>query len=482
MDAGLEPVERLITKSLNILRSGLSEDPDREHRQDSLTGYLGLVWDSRVMLRNISGVLGVVLSATLLLSACSSSGSDTPRGNADNPSGTSGDSTSNKGSMPSFDSPRTFGGIPAPVELPALDANLAGDFTSRFTLADDRVYGVTRTSVGAVDLATGQTLWETRFPNAPDDDSGPITYDSRGPGAPVLSKDGSTVYAVLVVNIPGSGTTSESFASQLVAVDAKTGRLSWSADIPAGAEVFDTSGESVHVVGEADDRVIVTRDGDGVISAGMVAAVDPATHAVLWSKPGDAAALTPEAVIVTAETSESNEANYPQLTGLDPATGKVKWTSGNSVDTAVSGLSTLQTNDSLVVTIDPYSGADPYTGILDPATGKITRRFRGVVLSAPSRDGNAVYDVSNTPGLRALNPSTFKPIWALPQGNRIAPRHPVFFGGLVYGQVQNGTSVILDGATGKDVTADIPGSFIDVNDHGALMYRDNEVVFVPATG
>jgi outer membrane protein assembly factor BamB len=427
------------------------------------------------MSRSISVVLGVVLSATLLLTACSSSGDDTPGGNAGSPSEAPGESTPNAGSLPSFDAPRNFGGTPVPVELAALDANLAGDFTSRFTLADDRVYGVTLTSVGAIDLATGQTLWETRFPNAPSEDTGQIMYDSRGPGAPVLSADGSTVYAVLMVEIPGSGTTSESFASQLVAVDAETGKLAWSADIPAGTGVFDTSAQDVHVVAEGGGRVIVTGEG-------AIAAVDTATHQVLWSKPGDAYAVTPEAVIVIAETSGSKVAHYPQLIGLDPAIGKVEWTNGNSNDTAVSGLSTLQNDDSLVVTVDPYSGADPYTGILDPATGKITKRFPGIVLYAPSREGSAVYDVNNTAGLRALDPATLEPIWALPQGNRIAPRQPVFFGGLVYGRVKSGTSVILDGATGKDVAADIPGSFIDVNKHGALMRVDEKVVFIPATG
>jgi outer membrane protein assembly factor BamB len=428
--------------------------------------------------RCISGILGAALSTALLLTACSSSSDETPGGS---PSPASGDSSPDQGSLPSFDSPRTFGGTPVPVELPALDANLAGDFTNRFTLADERLYGVTRTSVGAVDLATGRALWGTRFPNAPDKDPVQIMYDSRGPGAPILSEDGSTVYAVLVVEIPGSGTTSKSFASQLVAVNARTGQLSWSADIPAGAEVSSTGAQSVRVVAEAGGRVIVTRDGEGGITEGTVGAVDSGTHQVLWSRPGHAYAVTRQAIVMTAEASGS-DANYSQLTGLDPASGKAKWTSGTGYDTAVSGLSTLQTDDRFVVTIDPYSGAAPYTVTLNPATGKITKRFPGVILSGPALDGSVVYDVSSTAGLRALDPATFKPIWALPQGQRIAPRHPVFFGGLVYGQVDNGTSVVLDGATGKDVTAEIPGSFIDVNEHGALMHVDEEVYFVPATG
>ena len=436
------------------------------------------------MSRCISGALGVLLSSTLLLTACASSEGDEPSGDSDRSSASPSDSESTDSSMASFDAPKQFDGEPVPITLPALDANMARDFTSRFTLAGDKAFGVTRTSVGAVDLETGETLWETRFPNGPDEDPGQIMYDSRGPGAPVVSEDGTTVYGVLVVEIPGSGTTSESYAMQLVAVDAETGDLSWSADIPAGPEVYQTNAESVHVVAEVDGRVIVSRDGDGSgISEGTVGAVDTTTHEALWSKPGSAYAVTPEAVVVTAESGKADDAAYPQLTGLDPATGDVEWTGGNNSDTAVSGVSTLQTDDSLVVTVQPYSGADPHTGVLDPATGKITKRYPGVVLYDPTLDGDAVYDVSNTEGLRAHDPTTFKPIWALPEGNRVvAPENPVFFGGLVYGQVNNDMSVILDGKTGADVTADIPGDFIAVNEHGAIMRLNSQVVFVPATG
>jgi outer membrane protein assembly factor BamB len=426
------------------------------------------------MSRNISGALSLILSSALLLTACSSSseGSASSQGSA-----------SAEPSMASFDEPKQFDGEPVPITFRALDTNMAGNFTNRFTLSGDKAYGVTKTSVGAVDLRTGELVWETRFPNGPDEAPAQIMYDSRGPGAPVLSEDGSTVYGVLVVEIPGSGTTSESYAIQLVAVDADTGDLSWTADIPAGPGVYQARGESAHVVAEADGRVIVSRDGDGYsVTSGTVSAVDTTTHKVLWSRPGSAYAITPEAVITKAGNGKANGAVYPQLMGLDPATGEVKWTGGDNADTAVSAVTTLQTDAGFVVTIHPYTGADPYTGILDPTTGKITKRLPGVVLYHPIRDGDAVYDVSNAEGLRALDPSTFEPIWTLPEGNRIAPKNPVFFDGLVYGQVKNNMSVILDGKTGADVTADIPGYFIVVNEHGAIMLRNREVVFVPATG
>ena len=423
------------------------------------------------MSRNISGVLGVVLSSAFLLTACSASSQG---------SVSSGGSASTRSSMASFAVPKQFGGEPVQITLPALDANLAGDFTSRFILAGDKAYGLTGTSLGAVDVRTGKTSWQTRFPHGPVEDPAQPMYDSRGPGAPVLSEDGSTVYGVLMVEIPGSGTSSKSYAMELVAVQAGTGALSWSADIPAGSEVFQTRSESVRVVAEADGRVIVSRDGDGIPDEGTVGAVDTTTHKVLWSKPGSAHAVTPEAVVGTANGSTDAGA-YPQLTGFDPGTGEVNWTGGNTADTAVLSVRMFQTDAGFAVTASPYDGGATYTRILDPAIGKITKRLP-VALYNPVRDGDAMYEVTNTGELRALDPTTFKPIWALPKGNRIAPKSPVFFGGLVYGRVNNGMSVILDGKTGADITADIPGSFIAVNGHGALMLRDSKVVFVPATG
>jgi outer membrane protein assembly factor BamB len=433
------------------------------------------------MSRSISGALSVILSTTLLLSACSSSDDDKPSAGSSGTTPAAGESASEDPSLPSFEAPREFGGDPVPITLGALNANLAGEFTSRFTLADDRAYGVTGTGVGAVDLTSGETLWETRFPNAPDDDTGGPFYDSRGPGAPAVSEDGSTVYAALVVEIPGSGTTADSFAAQLIAVDAESGDLAWSADIPAGPEVYRTSAESVYVAAAEDGRVVVTRPGDGIVTDGLVAAVDTISHEVLWSRPGSVRAVTPEAVVVIAETDKEGDANYPQLTGLDPSTGEVLWTSGDDSDSAVSGASMIETEMGLVVTVTPYGGADPHTDVLDPTTGRVTQPLPDVALSSPVEDGEVLYDVTGD-GVRALDPGTLAVIWELPEGNRIAPGSPVFFGGLVYGRVGDGMSVVLDGTTGADITADIPGSFVDVNEHGALMLRDEEIVFVPATG
>lgn len=80
------------------------------------------------MSRRISGALGVILSSTLLLTACSSSDGEEPSEYSDRSSASATGSASADSSMGSFDAPKQFDGEPVPITLPALDANMAGDF------------------------------------------------------------------------------------------------------------------------------------------------------------------------------------------------------------------------------------------------------------------------------------------------------------------------------------------------------------------
>ena len=446
------------------------------------------------MSRTMFGRAVMAASVAVLVPACTTSGGNTPAAmtattaraattattaTAATSPAVEPSSTDSGPLLTSFPAPRAFGGAAVPVSLHALVANMAGDFTSRFILVGTRAYGVTGTSVAEVDLSTGTTVWESRFPNAAAQEKDSSMYDPTGPGAPMLSADGSTVYAALVVDVRGTGTTADSIALELVAVDAASGHLSWSVDVPAGSEVFSAASESIRIAGIEDGRVVLTRPGDGVATVGQVAVVDTSTQQLLWSHPGTVKAVSPEAVIVVAKTDTAGVANYPQLMGLDPGTGHLLWTGGTDEESAVVSVSAVQTNAGMVLTIKPYSGAHPYTVVVDPRTGRRKKVDGNVLLFQPVKDGDALYDTGS--GVRALDPATLAVIWELPKGNRIAPRSPVFFGGRVYGQVNNGMSVVVDGKTGQDVAAQIPGSFVAVDNYGALMLRDGDVVFVPAT-
>lgn len=369
-----------------------------------------------------------------------------------------------------FDAPTRFEGDPVRVTLPALGANLAGDVTSSFVLAGPTAYGVTGTSVGAVDLATGATTWETRFPHAPDDAPTDVFYDEQRPGAPVPSDDGATLYAVLPVELPGSGTTAARGAFEVLAVAAGTGEPVWSAQVDDEETVLAESGP-VRVESADDERVVVS-------AAGQTATLSAADGTVLWSRTATVQAVTADAVVVVAQVAQDGDGpGYPQLMGLDPVTGDALWTAGDEVATAVSAAAVLPTDEGLVVTTHPYTGAEPWTAVVEPRTGDVGRDL-AVTLERPVLDGDLLYDRGGE--LRALDPRTLEPLWTLPTDGRVAVEAPVLFGGHVYGRVPGG-SVVLDGRTGDDVTTDVPGTFVAVNEHGALMYVDDAVVFVPAT-
>ncbi|UJP40010.1 outer membrane protein assembly factor BamB family protein [Cellulomonas palmilytica] len=412
----------------------------------------------------------LVLALVLAAAACSASPDASAPATTLTPARATATPTPDPLTLRTFDSPTRFEGDPVPVTLPALEANVAGDFASGFLLSGPTAFGVTATSIGAVDLATGGTTWETRFPHAPDDAPVDVFYAAQRPGAPVPSDDGATLYAVLPVHVPGSGTAAGRDAFEVVAVAAATGEPVWDAQVDDEDTVLAESGP-VRVEAVDDVRVVVS-------AAGQSAALSAVDGAVLWSRPGTVQAVTADAVLVVAEVPEGGDGpGYPQLLGLDPTTGDVLWSGGDEVATAVSSAAALATDEGLVVTAGPYTGADPWTAVIDPRTGEVVRDL-DVTLERPVRDGDLLYDVGG--GLRALDPRTLEPLWTLPTDGRVAVERPVVFGGHVYGRVP-GASVVLDGRTGEDVTVDVPGSFVAVNEYGALMYRDKAVVFVPAT-
>lgn len=406
----------------------------------------------------------LLLSTAVLLVGCADQGEEGSAATPLQESGTSSPSPSP--SLASFDPPRAFDGRPVPISLPAFAANLAGDFTSSFLLAGDRTYGTTETSVGSVDLATGEILWETPFPNAGEAQGASGFYDSQGPYAPVLGADGGTVYAATEVVVEGSGTTKDSVAVEVVGLGAESGDLLWSADIPVDGDIHTMSQRSVGIVSVEGGVAVVS-------GAGTIAAVDLATHEVLWVEKGGAALVTDGVVVGTADPHETD---LSQLTGFDVMTGEVLWT---DADSAGGGFSMFfLSSGELYLSVHPYSGADDFAETLDVRTG-VASPAEVLIYGAPYTDGDLLYDVGSD-WFRSIDQDPHGVVWELPTDDRTAPRNPFFFGGLVYGTA-NGQGVILDGETGEDVAADIPGSFVNVNEYGALMLIDHELYFVPAT-
>lgn len=404
------------------------------------------------------------------MGGCSQPGPQTP------PQATAAAPTEQAPVLASFDSPREFEGAPVPIALDGVSANLAGDFTSRFTLHGERVYALTPAGVGAADLATGATLWETPFPGERGQQT-ELFYDERGPRPPVVSDDGDTVYAVAAVVVEGSGTQKDTFAVQLLVIDAATGDVAWTTDIPAVNDDVSEQGlgDAIVAVEAVDDRHVLV-SASGIADGGLLAAVDVATHDVVWSGTGHLHHIAAEVLVASRELAG---VAYPQLVGLDRATGAQLWTGGDDQYTSAS-LVAVDTPAGLVGTRYWYLGSDPTTGIVDAATGQFVRELPGVELSNPRLEGDLLFDLTNSQ-MRVLDPTTFEVRWELPSADRESLRRPTTFGGMVYGTLSRDRSAVLDGATGEDVTVDVPGQIITVGEHGALVLLDDRVYFLPAT-
>lgn len=374
--------------------------------------------------------------------------------------------------LASFDAPREFDGTPVPIALDGVSTNVAGDFTSRFTLHGERVYALTPAGVGAADLATGATLWETPFPG----NRGQrleLFYSELGPRAPVVSDDGGTAYAAVAVLVEGSGTQKDTIAVQLLAVDAATGDVAWSTDVPTVSDdvtTQDLTGATVAVEAVDERHVLLSGPGD------LLAAVDVATHDVVWSVSGSLEHAGADVLVVDREIEGIP---YRQLAGVDRATGEQLWVGGDDQHTSA-GLVAVETPVGVVGTKYWYLGGEPVTGVLDVTTGQLVQELPGVVLANPRLEGDLLLDLTSSE-VRVLDPTTFEVRWELPTADRESLRRPTTFGGMVYGGVGDGTSVVLDGATGQDVTVDVDGKIIAVGEHGALVLRDQAVLFLPAT-
>jgi outer membrane protein assembly factor BamB len=307
---------------------------------------------------------------------------------------------------------------------------MAGDFTSRFLMRGERAYGLTPTGLGAVDLATGETLWDTPFPGRDRPPPEPALYEEGAADVPVLSHDGAQVYAATKIQVEGTGTTQDHPAVQLIAVDAGSGKVSWSTEVALPQDARWDSDTRVRVVAADAGKVVVTFPGDGFSHFGTSAAVDAGSHEVVWSVEGTAQSVINGVVLAVADPQGSG---YPQMAGIDLESGSALW-SGKGDSSAVTGFSAVElpSGDALVTRF-PYSGASPRTHALNLANGEAGQMYRGMVLDDPHVVDGFLVDAPNGE-IEVWDLRTMKLVWHLPSGNRMAPENVVSYGGHLFGR------------------------------------------------
>jgi hypothetical protein len=426
---------------------------------------------------------GCVLAVIATASACGSSGSAakpvpslTSSASLTAPNAGGGKPVTASPVLSRFDPPTKFGatGSALPQEANYGSSTLGG---LPVTLSKDVAYIAAADSVQAVNLTTGVTLWRVSPTNKPL--NGDTQSRARGPLVQSTANGGSTVYCAFAVTVAGQGTTPSQPAVELWAIDAASGKPSWSATVPQQDQSKQyVNAQSASIVG-ADGTAVIVAETDEAGSATY--AISPTTHRQLWAKDK----FVPDVLVdgsVVGVNRPDGVAGYAMA--FDAATGAQRWAwtdrEYTSADFTAAGP------DMVAFTGADYSSLKPVSEFSDPKTGKTAANADLV--------GGCVFDQLSTAvctsnagagqQVQAFDATTGHLLWQLPDSgsNRVAPRVTAVWHGAVYGTTSNGP-VVLDAHSGAD-KQDSPGVAPSVVDeyYGIGLNDSQKVAAFPAAG
>jgi outer membrane protein assembly factor BamB len=354
----------------------------------------------------------------------------------------------------------------APIESappPAYDppTGFAAPTGSLFAGSGSRVFGRDPDDLPAA--LVGTAVWATdggrllRVDSSGTEIPGPAAPPGRHvAGRPVATPDGTVLVGAASV-VPGSGTTPPGLSVELLAYDAATGALRWSA--PTVLPWADRPpAVTLRVAGVAAGVAVLTA---GTDTRRTALGVDLTTRGVLWTADGVAVdALLADgpaagtALGVATTPGESRAYASSTVVGLDVVTGLRRFGGGEvlrapEITSAGPGLAVV-------------SGRTAATTLAAPAA---TLRFvdargatvRTVDVGRSYTPPRCVWDEAATTvcggdtRVFAVDATTAAPLWELPDpvANRVAPQLTTAWHGAVYGTTVNGP-VVLDARTGAD--------------------------------
>lgn len=410
-----------------------------------------------------SSLCTAVVAASLLVAGCDGS----PEETGQPPTAPSaGQSASSAPPRRAFDPPTRFDPAAA-VRLP----DEATAHTGPDTLLPSRgsglpvvLYGTTlyiatkRSGLLRVDTTTGQVTDSVAPTGQP---AGMVLYP------PILAElDGvPTVLAPVTVTTPGSGTTPDSYAVEILAVAAEDGTKRWSFEIP-------TDRISPQVVGVSGNVLVL--DGDGTVYG-----VDLTARKVVWQrKDFDPRMVIDGLVIGVALLDGAGIAK--KAMALRASDGREQW---SDADNSYEGMGISGGPSWVAITGRRYDDGRYYIRVVDTRTGKgdpqdsrapvsVTCRFDAVSITVCSGYATWAFDVSDG-----------ETLWQLPdeKANRIAPEVTAVWHGAVYGSTAHGP-LVLDARTGADREVSAGVAPILVNEYvGIATLRPQKGLFaIPA--
>ncbi|GAB3775678.1 hypothetical protein FB382_004202 [Nocardioides ginsengisegetis] len=243
------------------------------------------------------------------------------------------------------------------------------------------------------------------------------------------------------------------------------------------------SDATARIAGVEGDRVVLDSWVPGAGSSHTAVVVDLANRARPWqARPAQVLTATDDLVVVDTGTTEV----AGRVEALDLRTGRRQWAAlpgtlgatavGTTDDTVTIARDDNVFPDATVTRLRLADGtpsrpvpATAWDWSCTPTTGTVT-----VCTLADNDQGDADRVVG-------WDLATNRRVWSLPTANRFAPIVTAVRGNLVYGLLDSGQGVVLDGVTGEDVAGDTGGAPMALNDWGGVLLYDGTALFLPAT-
>jgi outer membrane protein assembly factor BamB len=373
---------------------------------------------------------------------------------------------------------------------------LPSDFTpnTRGTVADAPValagtsLFVTGTAVARIDVESGRALWQ--------DDLSDLRGESAAtPTKPVVTADGTTVWVAMAVASVSAAEQTEGDPAHAPAVvvpgaEATPDLTEPTADSQPSAAADDpgvvligynavtgdrrtlaTAVPSASAASVLDQRVSLDQLSDGSLLVGLSPrgggvswtwSVD-ADGATRWAQDGKFAGEAGDVVIMRLSGLAGEP--YPQVGGLDRATGKVLWNRAGEDEAATDAWAFPVGAETALTTVS-YATTRTVTRMIDPRTGQDLGGAASTV-ERPLLQGGRLYDAQS--GFRSLDPATLSTEWTRRSAGYGSVRGVVLAQGLVYGVDSADQGIILDPESGERIADELAWEWLAVNEYGAVV-------------
>lgn len=291
-----------------------------------------------------------------------------------------------------------------------------------------------------------------------------------------IAESDEQLYALDLRVLQGAGTSADRLSMTLSVVSPSSGSVLGEVSWEKRQDVQTSGDPLVKIVAIVDDIVLVESSSNGEGSRTTLTAVDMSEQEELWTRrPGSFVAESDGSVVLSTETPAAPGA----VMAVDAETGERLW-SGPDDLTAVSAVG-VGGDDLTIATESARSGSTELVTLsLDDGAVGSREPTKFVDWSChPSTDSVVVCAL---PGERAVgyDLATGDQLWQLPTAGRYGIWVSSVRGPYVYGFTSGARSVVLDAASGKDVTESAGAAPVSSNGYGGIIFYAGQVVFYPA--